>query len=262
MARKKRPAHDPAHYSSLPKKTPSVRKRVRTRYHVKVPEDGLCSTENTPDYLLPVVERNARESPLLSLPAEIRNQIYQYAMGGSEINVTRARPTNHHPDWRKRSKCLFWHGRATHLEPFVRSSPEGVGTSFHFPETCRQVYAETVTLGYSTNLFIFGFEKHYPDTMRLWKSQASAQRQAITAIRPHYSHFSIYFDDRNCPDTLLKLLKPQFPGLEQISVPKDFMVDHHWRRHVSMFAMEPAKSYLRDKIMEEEGAGMEVVFEN
>ncbi|KAF2036020.1 hypothetical protein EK21DRAFT_106853 [Setomelanomma holmii] len=44
-----------------------------------------------------ITDRNARKSPLLQLPAEVKNEIYGYVIGGRDINLAGYR-TVHHPD--------------------------------------------------------------------------------------------------------------------------------------------------------------------
>ncbi|CAG5173409.1 uncharacterized protein ALTATR162_LOCUS7626 [Alternaria atra] len=121
-------------------------------YPVTLLKNGLVSMERTPDYLLEAAQRNARNSPLLRLPAEIRNMIFRYAVGGNEIHVQRAFVYRTSKKWRDNSNS-YWHGRATHLGD-RRLKALAQGTAFHLPEVCRQIYAETATLSYATNTFI------------------------------------------------------------------------------------------------------------
>ncbi|KAF2786465.1 hypothetical protein K505DRAFT_368215 [Melanomma pulvis-pyrius CBS 109.77] len=46
-----------------------------------ISENGLLSLEKTPYHLVDIVKRNRTESRLLRLPSEIRNAIWQYALG-------------------------------------------------------------------------------------------------------------------------------------------------------------------------------------
>lgn len=135
-------------------------------YSVKHLENGLVSMETPPDYLvetwgwyfyarnfsadLPRIQKNATDSPLLRLPAEIRNTIFRYAVGGNKIRIERAVVYRTSKKWRENSNSL-WHGRADHLHD---RRFKAQGTAFHLPEVCRQIYAETATLGYATNIFI------------------------------------------------------------------------------------------------------------
>ena len=142
--------------------------RGRT-YPVKHLENGLVSMETPPDYLVETwgwysyasnfstdllrIQKNATDSPLLRLPAEIRNTIFRYAVGGNKIRIRRAVVYRTSKKWRENSN-LLWHGRADHLDD---RRFKDQGTAFHLPEVCRQIYAETATLGYATNIFILPY---------------------------------------------------------------------------------------------------------
>jgi hypothetical protein len=84
------------------------------------------------------VNLNASHSPLLRLPGEVRNKIWELAMGGNYIEVPGDYDTNpkgnaiSNPTW-----------------------PEYVPLSlFHLPEVCRQIYSETAVLAYRLNIFV------------------------------------------------------------------------------------------------------------
>ncbi|KAJ4345844.1 uncharacterized protein N0V89_011979 [Didymosphaeria variabile] len=51
--------------------------------------NGLLELSKAPDHLVAIVTKNATESPLLRLPAEMRNRIFRFASGGCEIHITR-----------------------------------------------------------------------------------------------------------------------------------------------------------------------------
>ncbi|QDS73082.1 hypothetical protein FKW77_000145 [Venturia effusa] len=106
-------------------------------------------------------------SPLLRLPAEIRNQIYDLVLGNNSLHVYACKTTggkgtakanyytctvphsdqNHesglqHPEWLKQ-----------HLPCFTPGSARLPDLGLMF--TCRQIYAETRLLPYSANEFMF-----------------------------------------------------------------------------------------------------------
>jgi len=87
--------------------------------------------------------RNATASPLLKLPAEIRNQIYEHVMDG----VFPIRP---------RHFCS------------VKT------TDFDFLRICSQIYQEARLLFFNSNTFTFGWEK---DLERLTADQKTAIRR-------------------------------------------------------------------------------------
>ncbi|KAI4616532.1 hypothetical protein J4E80_005806 [Alternaria sp. BMP 0032] len=123
--------------------TESSKRVYRTR-------DGLVSLRKTPKDLVPIVKSNTQQSPLLRLPAELRNKIFRH--GGTR-------------EWR-------------HLNSdndVFRSTPANIA----LPRVCRQIYSETATLVYSGNLFSFNnvFELN-----RFVASRKHAQLEAMTMI--------------------------------------------------------------------------------
>jgi len=113
--------------------------------------------------------RNQRESPLLRLPAELRNQIYVYVLGGHEIR-TESRP----------------HGYNMSSHPPIQLSSHNKddwNRPHHFlalTATSRQLRSETTWLPFKLNTFRAhhnrGF-KHF-----LW-TLTFQQRDAIRTIR-------------------------------------------------------------------------------
>lgn len=81
-------------------------------------------------------ERNAAESPLLRLPAEIREKVWKCATSGVCVNATRRKEI--FPTWADGSS-----------EKVVRNA-----SAFHLPRVCRQIYAETAVLPYASSTFI------------------------------------------------------------------------------------------------------------
>jgi hypothetical protein len=83
------------------------------------------------------MEENARQSPLLCLPAEIRNKIFNYALRGHRIRpvVERSVILQGHPDtWAR-----------------LRRNP--IKHRFALPKVCRQIYNETAILPYTLSTF-------------------------------------------------------------------------------------------------------------
>lgn len=104
--------------------------------------------------MLSSTESNS-ESPLLRLPAEIRNCIWEYVLGGNVRDVT-----------------IFKRDSKRYTEWLIAMS------SASFPEhshallsTCRQIYAETALLTFSTNEFRFRSKTTFKWTRDLSKVQ-------------------------------------------------------------------------------------------
>ena len=82
--------------------------------------------------------QNAIKSPLLRLPGEVRNRIYEYALGGEEV-------------------CCSYYKR-----PYLRpGQPNRTGKEKYplsllmLPQVCRQIHAESALLPYHLNDFWF-----------------------------------------------------------------------------------------------------------
>ncbi|CAO2657022.1 Nn.00g058250.m01.CDS01 [Neocucurbitaria sp. VM-36] len=132
------------------------RKRRKRVYRLK---NGLISLNKTPQDLVSVARDNGL-SPLLRLPAEIRTQIWEYTLGGMRILSSSS------------------------MGIFCR--PEGSDDPNHIKfytdrrlallQVCRQIYSETATLTFSTNLFCF-FGREALE--KVWKRTRPAQRDAV-----------------------------------------------------------------------------------
>ncbi|KAF1975264.1 hypothetical protein BU23DRAFT_634399 [Bimuria novae-zelandiae CBS 107.79] len=66
---------------------------------VQILENGLLDLRETPDHLKSIVYKNAFESPLLQIPAEIRLMIFEYATCDVELWI----------DYNYTSKALKWY---------------------------------------------------------------------------------------------------------------------------------------------------------
>lgn len=116
--------------------------------------------------------RNSQESPLLKLPAEIRNQIWTYALGGKVIDVADTpksmsrRLSYAHNLCNGDSLCTITRFFAdVSAQRRVRaSSGNGIGCAlqgkkgrlrFSLFFVCRQVYGEVKLLPYAENVFFF-----------------------------------------------------------------------------------------------------------
>ncbi|KAF2789250.1 hypothetical protein K505DRAFT_341422 [Melanomma pulvis-pyrius CBS 109.77] len=109
--------------------------------------EGLVSLD-IPEHLLPIAQKNSTNSPLLRLPAELRNKIYRYALGDMRI---------------------------------VIGSTGKSDITIGLPGTCRQIYAETGTMVYQLNVFDFVLRIDY---LRDWaEHRLRSQLEAVRAIK-------------------------------------------------------------------------------
>ncbi|KAF2118564.1 hypothetical protein BDV96DRAFT_390469 [Lophiotrema nucula] len=213
---------DSALYYNFPKPVTKRIQPVQSELQtVKLLENGALNLEETPQYLIELVERNAVQSPLLRIPAEIRNRIFTFAMGGLDVqvrfiwtrvdgNYTRRKLKGRAVDWQNNNQD------AVYVQP-----------AFHFIEVSRQIYAEFATLAYSANAFDFYFQ-----TMNAFLDVLNdAQIAAIKTIEIDGAFFdyhrSDYFDEpgREQSRPTVSSYKKKFPGLKKVIVSEDMVDD-------------------------------------
>lgn len=131
-------------------------------------------------------KRNQDTSPLLHLPAELRNQIYAYAFGPNEIIVDQIEFGDGIHIW----------GNASRTRP---------GVFLQFTGTCRQMYSESITLYFQTRTFRFG----PPDLLGKDTAVNNWLKMLSVAQRSAISHIAVHKDDLE-----LEALWEQLPGLE------------------------------------------------
>jgi hypothetical protein len=107
------------------------------------------------------VKRNAEQSPLLRLPAEIRDMIWKLALGGNVIRPVRS----------KSHVRGFFH-------PFPQvdtNGPHPPAYRFSLLQVCRQIYSEAASLPCHLSTFCF-----YDDLdLELWQRQAPASKTKL-----------------------------------------------------------------------------------
>lgn len=117
-----------------------------------------------------ILSNRQPESPLLRLPAELRNEIYHHVLGGLSIR------TDHSPSPRK--------FRIDIRDVDSRSSAawQTPGYLLALTETCRKVYDETSLFPYSLN--VFECDYMYPEYLSRWTStRTPRQLGAILQLR-------------------------------------------------------------------------------
>lgn len=151
-------------------------------------------------------ERENALSPFLRLPAELRNQIYEYVLGGKSICLT----------------CVEAHKTNLKEEGFCTAEiatcvkPPGSGydggdpakrSTLNIVKVCRQMHAETRLLIFSLN--IFRYSRPVPN-LDVWRRRRPECLSLITAVR-------LYSDARSDEAVWLEGLK-YFPGLKRLEV--------------------------------------------
>jgi hypothetical protein len=130
-------------------------------------------------------QQNATESPLLRLPPEVRNKIWTYAVKVDRVLV----PTEY--CWKSETHRFTKGGAVAvkydgaiasrHQRTADRCCPFRRLGAFHLPEVCRQIYIDTSTLSYSSNIFLVGRESLVHNNWARKKIML-AQRDAITRL--------------------------------------------------------------------------------
>ncbi|KAL1603993.1 hypothetical protein SLS60_005585 [Paraconiothyrium brasiliense] len=175
-------------------------------------------------------QRNSTQSPLLRLPPEIRNKIWEYAIGGFNIKVFRTRSCEH-------LKELSYY--ADDLSEKL-SRP-----TFHLHKVCRQAYVETAPLIYTLNTF--GFYK--VSAMDRWiKLRPIGQLQLITSIEVPFSYFSLYIQG------LRTKFRKRFPNLKRIGL-DEYGATHATKKDETVQESKPA---IANILKEREGDDVEV----
>ncbi|CAI6279955.1 unnamed protein product [Periconia digitata] len=284
------------------------------RYPVKIMADGLVSVQSVPDYLVIALvvpptplsfrespadlcdsfRRNTKESPLLRLPKNVREKIWNYALyeGAIEIYLREDEPKPSPPSPSCASPAsgeeprVDNDGDTAHLfsestsgleyrPPFYGTLPipSGPGKrkikhAWNLPTTSRQIYSETATLVYSLNTFVFAGtipesfgERDGPDgALEGWAAERTrAQLDAITSIRPHWLDLLAQIDSRNG-----RVLRQYYPSLKTIVCAKravgytsGWVVRGDLMRSTKRSS---ARLEIERKIKAQEGRDVEIVF--
>jgi hypothetical protein len=166
-------------------------------------------------------EHNAQESPLLRMPPEVRNKIYEYTLGGNALHIFRNPNQPSMSTTRLGCKaCVSPCRCSVRITAFLVSHNDrhrlhhhvcytnvfGYRLDLSLLHSCSQIYMEASLLPFTQNHFIFGETKLFP----LFTSKlALAQAVAITSLSLDNITVFDLFDD--CYWT-------PFPSLRGLSV--------------------------------------------
>ncbi|KAF2118567.1 hypothetical protein BDV96DRAFT_685173 [Lophiotrema nucula] len=245
MENRKRATTPPVGYlpSTIPKKQKLEGTMGQFREHsAKLSGNGSFEQNEAPDPLLEIFKHNASKSALLRLPAELRNQIWEYAVGGMFIKI----------DQGSHGENDLPGVRAFHLDGNKKSPAAPL---FNLQKVCRQIHAETATVFYSHNVFVIG-----RFAMKGWQAKLSpAQRRAVTHInmRDAWYYAPCSNGCRMC-DTFSIIVNPYLalPGLKTVTMS---------RRHVITISNKERASEVNEDDVEQtirqmEGAQVQVTF--
>ncbi|OWY43715.1 hypothetical protein CUC08_Gglean008343 [Alternaria sp. MG1] len=119
------------------------------------------------DRLAAISQRNHRRCPLLRLPAELRNKIYEYVFLSHPV-----RPFREHREW------PHW--------AYPRSQ-------LNLLETCRQIYFEAKLFPFALNVFV-GYAEHVIEL--LLTTFTASQTNTISTVRLYVDAFGVYRDGK------------------------------------------------------------------
>ncbi|KAF1946258.1 hypothetical protein EJ02DRAFT_248378 [Clathrospora elynae] len=175
--------------------------------------------------------RNRRESPLVRVPAEIRNKIYGYALGGLEFHIKRS---DHEGKWfRAKRLAIATRPIDADRQELPKFDPELLALT----ATCRQIYIETKLLPLAANEFIgsLNYLKSLVsgciiDSTRLLFIEKLRIYVTDTEIEDEDGEYQIRRSLTNlllvlCGMTGLKRVTLEWTGKEFVATSSDFILD-------------------------------------
>ncbi|KAI4708780.1 hypothetical protein J4E89_006181 [Alternaria sp. Ai002NY15] len=198
----------------------------------------LDATPRTSD-VIATTHRNSVTSPLLLLPAEVRNKIFSYVNSGLHIYMRAG--TSFQPVIYIKNGS---HANATfEYQPFL--TPQGI---------CRQIYSETALLPFTTNEYWY-FTKNSLEICKpfFWDQQLQSIRYvsfAITIIMGKFDPVIGNFDAGR-----LDGLKA-FSDLQEVTIYLNMEHPEAERR------FEGVKTFLKGYLKEVVSAGVKIVYEH
>ncbi|KAI4631502.1 uncharacterized protein J4E87_002207 [Alternaria ethzedia] len=126
----------------------------KVRFH----ENGLLNVETKTGKYLQIARQNQRNSPLLRLPAEIRHLIFGYVLGGKTFVIDH------------------------YVNQDIAKNRTLLKNALALLVVCRQVFAESALLPFSSNTF----SALHPQTLNMWiRDLPPPFAHAITSVRLH-----------------------------------------------------------------------------
>jgi len=165
--------------------------------------------------------RNQAESPLLRLPGELRNRIYELAVGGNIIVVTKS-----YKRWRKTSVYLTSADPsgpdAKSAQASIRAPVSGI---FTIGLVCRQLHRETALSQYARNLFHFDNMYYGRDFV---DSLSSAQRALVTSISVRIGTYFVTRWFNSYPRKGLDMPSIFLPQVERVYISPEHLKSCPW----------------------------------
>lgn len=148
------------------------------------------------------------ETLLLRLPAEVRNRIWEYALGGKIFDV-----------------ILIQTCRGRYVEEKTLIAPETFPENAHaLLQVCRQIYRETALVPFSHNAFRFSEQRAFEWARHLLRVQQNAMREVhIVTLRAECMIGWMQFNDR-MPDAFPIDV---FPKIKKIVIKVGYTFNHN-----------------------------------
>jgi hypothetical protein len=132
--------------------------------------------------------RNAQESRLLCLPAELRNIIYEYVLGGQQIVLEFQ--LRHVSGFRRNPYLRCWPAKSKYICEGPNTLFQAMRPTAPLMLSCRKIYTEAELLPFSLNQITFrGLNEFFVFMKRL----TDRQRNAIRTIRSGSNHLGSVF---------------------------------------------------------------------
>ncbi|KAF2831269.1 hypothetical protein CC86DRAFT_401812 [Ophiobolus disseminans] len=192
---------------------PSKKLRVGRRKNT-----GLISLLNPTNIVASISESNCLQSPLLRLPAELRNYVFKLVLGGMEILIKSK-------ENRRYKNANPTHYRAIRLMNYTRHRIS-YGSPVKILRVSRQIYLQCSTLVYTLNTFDFA----NPIALKIWYLyRRKAQIDMVHTIKVNDD---ILFLTKN-RRLELQPLTSMFPNLTTVVMGPYRYEDSKWQRGIS-----------------------------
>lgn len=214
-------------------------------------------------------DRNENTSPLLCLPAELRNKIWQFALSHEVVTLLKIgerRGGSTIFKVRLNSAIYCWLSVVLTGVKETFAYHTAVPSTFRLLQVCRQIYCETMLTSHEHTTF--SFDNWWLPSINL----LSVQRNAITKIRPTVESLA----EHACGLTVSPYRKKHFPSLRELSIRPAYLLEIEqavYRVVLRMVLKEGLhidtpesgddwKTWLTQQLKSIEGEDLKVVFED
>ncbi|KAF2118410.1 hypothetical protein BDV96DRAFT_643656 [Lophiotrema nucula] len=201
------------------------------------------------------IERNAAECPLLTIPAELRNIIYEDILGGWEVHLKFTEEVKSH----RKYEC-YCDSKQHHWKGLKWSQ------IFRLPLVCRQIHEETRLLPFQLNTFVIdpvpeellrglsrGEESEYINATldHYLPRMTEEQINTITSLAPPYKLLTDLWKEPFC-------LSKIFTGVKEFVI-KDGNILYVTIAGSGGVTRQATKAEVINRVREKEGDDVEVI---